>query len=329
MVDFSCVLSLFGCFAFSFGFLGISKSKAINSGFGTQNDQNIEIDEVTFQDINYSSDGFYTPKVSTFTTIKIPKRSRDSIITYEVVSGDTLSTIAEKFEISVNTLKWANGLSGNNPIIQPTQVLKIPQGDGVIHKIATGDTISSIASKYRADKDAIMPANPEVEFAVGNEIFIPGGRPEDPKPVVVPKNQSTSYKIVESSVSVNYDSSNYHWPANGTITQYFGRTNFNSNHTGIDVAAPVGTAIRAAKAGTVKKASWYGGYGYLVIIDHGGGVETYYGHCSSFKVSEGDWVEKGQTIAGMGSTGYSTGSHLHFEIRVNGKPINPLSVTYD
>ncbi len=118
-------------------------------------------------------------------------------------------------------------------------------------------------------------------------------------------------------------------PVSGRITSRFGYrvhpiTHVRSLHTGVDIACPTGTPIKAAAAGEVIGAGWMGAYGYAVIIDHGGGISTLYGHNSKLLVRVGQKVSKGQTIAKAGSTGYSTGSHCHFEKRVNGKPVNPL-----
>lgn len=118
------------------------------------------------------------------------------------------------------------------------------------------------------------------------------------------------------------------WPVSGTITSPFGyrRNPFGGGmefHQGLDIAAPMGTTITAAAAGTVISAGWYGGYGNYILIDHGGGMSTGYGHCSQIFVSVGQHVQKGQAIGAVGSTGYSTGPHVHFEVRINGKPVDP------
>ena len=119
-------------------------------------------------------------------------------------------------------------------------------------------------------------------------------------------------------------------PVTGRITSRFGAVESIRDHThkGIDIAATRGTPILATASGTVTFAGWSGGYGYLVKIDHGNGVETYYGHCSKLYVSAGDTVEAGEQIAAVGSTGNSTGNHLHFEIRLNGKQVNPQTYVY-
>ena len=119
-------------------------------------------------------------------------------------------------------------------------------------------------------------------------------------------------------------------PVTGRITSRYGANESIRDHThkGIDIAATRGTPILATASGKVTFAGWSSGYGYLVKIDHGNGVETYYGHCSKLYVSTGDTVEAGEEIAAVGSTGNSTGNHLHFEIRLNGKQVNPESFVY-
>ena len=119
-------------------------------------------------------------------------------------------------------------------------------------------------------------------------------------------------------------------PVTGRITSRFGAVESIRDHThkGIDIAATRGTPILATASGTVTFAGWSSGYGYLVKIDHGNGVETYYGHCSKLYVSAGDTVEAGEQIAAVGSTGNSTGNHLHFEIRLDGKQVNPQTYVY-
>ena len=120
----------------------------------------------------------------------------------------------------------------------------------------------------------------------------------------------------------------FSWPVTGTITSPFGwRSNpFGGSpefHQGLDIAAPSGTTVTAAAGGTVIMAQWYGGYGNYILIDHGGGYSTGYGHLSAIYISQGQTVQRGQAIGAVGSTGQSTGPHLHFEVRINGKPVDP------
>ena len=116
-------------------------------------------------------------------------------------------------------------------------------------------------------------------------------------------------------------------PIQGTITSRFGSRS-RGLHTGLDVATSSGTPIKAAASGVVSYAGYKGSYGYLVVIDHGDGIQTYYAHCSKIYVSAGDSVSQGQVISAVGSTGNSTGPHLHLEIRVNGEPVNPQNYLY-
>ena len=119
-------------------------------------------------------------------------------------------------------------------------------------------------------------------------------------------------------------------PVSGTITSRFGANESIRDHThkGMDIAAPYGTKIVAAAKGKITHSGWMGGYGNLIIITHENGIQTYYGHCSKLYAKVGDEVEAGERIAAVGSTGFSTGNHLHFEIRKNGSQINPQKYLY-
>ncbi len=139
---------------------------------------------------------------------------------------------------------------------------------------------------------------------------------------------------VNTSMNISYQkvplSLNLIRPISGTITSRFGVKSSirSSNHTGLDIGAPKGTPVKAAASGTVTFAGYKGSYGYLIVISHGNGIETYYGHCSKLYASVGKTVSQGEVIAAVGSTGNSTGPHLHLEIRVNGVAYNPQNYLY-
>lgn len=251
-------------------------------------------------------------------------QSRTAIVLYEVQPGDVISAIAERYSVSVASILWANNLSVRS-YIRPGDTLKIPPISGVIHTVKKGDTVLKIARAYKANEADIIAFNklqPDgSDLTIGEDLIIPGG--ERPTPVVTPSRSTALANIAAPPASVDAPAgSGYIWPAAvRRVTQYFGL-----RHTGVDIAGPSGTAVYAARAGVVNisRCGWNGGYGCYIIIDHGGGVQTLYGHHSQLFVSPGQEVAQGQTIAAMGSTGRSTGPHVHFEVRVNGRKQNPL-----
>lgn len=251
--------------------------------------------------------------------------TRTQVVFHAVQSGDTLSDIATKYNVSVSTILWANNLSVRS-YIRPGDQLKIPPVSGVLHTVKKGDTIAKIAKLYSANAEKIIKFNKLKEdgsdVVIGETLIIPEGL--KPQPVYSPSRTYTQLSNIAApppSVSAPAGSG-YLWPTTvRRITQYFGW-----RHTGLDIAGPVGTAIYASRSGVVirSQCGWNGGYGCYIIIDHGGGITTLYGHVSRLFVKVGETVVQGQTIALMGSTGRSTGSHLHLEVRVNGRRVNPL-----
>jgi murein DD-endopeptidase MepM/ murein hydrolase activator NlpD len=247
---------------------------------------------------------------------------RTEIVTYTVEVGDTLSTIAQKFNISVDTILWANKLSLNN-LIRPGDKLTILPVAGVVHQVAKGDTLTKIAQEYSADVDKIIEFNKLTDakdIAQGETLIIPDGKITPPPPAP----RSTLAKVREFFIPPSAQvptGSKMLWPSSSRrITQYF-----SWRHSGLDIAGPLGIPIYAAESGTIKFVGWGTGYGNHIDIDHGDGMATRYGHLSKILVSKGEKVVKGQTIGLEGSTGWSTGPHLHFEVIINGQRVNPLS----
>ncbi len=252
-----------------------------------------------------------------------------SIREYFVVEGDTISSVARKFGVTINTVMWANNLSFSS-YVKPGQRLAIPSVSGVIHKVAKGDTLGKIAITYGISSGAIKEANglADDNLTLGTTLIIPGGKIiETAKPKATITKTTTATKAPVKSTYENSEplesSGRMVWPDScRRISQYFKGW----RHTGLDIACPWGSALFAADAGRVSRVQ-YGrtGYGYNVIIDHGGGIQTLYGHMSAIDVVVGQYVGKGEVIGAEGSTGRSTGPHVHFEVRVNGSMVNPLS----
>lgn len=270
------------------------------------------------------------------TTTGAPGKSvapREGAVEYVVEEGDTIGSIATDYQISVQTILWANNI-GPRDYLRIGQKLKIPPVDGVIHTVKAGDTIQKIAQKYGADADEILAVNRLGDGAglrVGEEIMVPGGEPPAaPKVVAKASRPIASLGSIFAPPPANPNrSTRLLWPTSGhRITQYYGGWECVRGcrvHTGLDVDGDYSSPLYAAEDGIVIVAGWGGGYGYHVDIDHGGGLMTRYGHASKLFVKPGEYVKRGQTIAMMGSTGFSTGTHVHFEVRINGRPVNPIS----
>ncbi|MEW6724181.1 MAG: M23 family metallopeptidase [Bacillota bacterium] len=238
------------------------------------------------------------------------------VVTYVVKSGDTLWDIAIAHQTTITSVKYNNGLSSNT--LRPGQELKILTIDGLLYKVKSGDTLSGIASRFDTSISKIEEANGIDRtslLAIGTQLILPDATP--PRQVTV-KTASTGAGRGQTATVTG----NYIWPVRGRITSPYG-WRWGTIHTGIDIAAPTGTSVKAARAGQVTHSGWLGNYGYTVVIDHGGGMSTVYAHNSALLVSAGQWVEQGTVVARVGSTGRSTGPHLHFEIRVSGRPIDP------
>lgn len=256
----------------------------------------------------------------------VEKTGRTKIVRYAVKPGDTIGAIAEAHGVTVATILWANNLSIRS-YIRPGDTLDILPVDGVIHKVKSGENVTKIAKTYDTTPDKIIAFNrlqkEGADIIIGEELIIPDGK--KPAPIAPARTIAGSAlrKITAPPPSITAPAgSGYIWPTNvRRVTQYFGW-----RHTGIDIAGSAGTPLYAAKSGRVIKSQcgWNGGYGCYIIIDHGNGVHTLYGHNSQLYVSVGDDVEQGQAIAAMGSTGRSTGPHIHFEVRVGGRRANPL-----
>jgi len=234
----------------------------------------------------------------------------DRISVYVVRPGDTLSDISRMFGVSVNTIIWANNLSGIKDIHVGETLVILPIS-GVKRTIIKGDTLRSIAAKHDADAKEIAQFNgldPAEPLRVGSTIIVPGGE-------VAPAVKKTSQKPPTRSVGSNAPASSGYFsnPVPGfRVTQGL------HGHNGVDFGAPRGTSIRASAGGTViiaRNSGWNGGYGNYVVITHNNGTQTLYAHMTNAIVTAGQTVSSGQVIGYVGNTGKSTGNHLHFEVR--------------
>ena len=252
----------------------------------------------------------------------ISQKPRDKVITYTVQRGDTLSTIAEKFGISTDTIRWSNDLTSDDLAIGDE--LKILPVTGMDYKVVKGDTVYLIAKKLDTDPQKIVDfpfndfANPETFTLVeGQRLVVPDGVKPSEQPFI--KRQ---VYVAKGPVSIS--SSGFTWPVHGVVSQFA-----SWYHMALDVTESVGTPVVAAQNGTVASVSvgtWDGGYGTSVWVDDEAGFASHYAHLGGVNVGAGDKVVAGKTVIGwIGMTGRTTGPHVHFEIRRNGVLVNPLS----
>lgn len=234
----------------------------------------------------------------------------DHISVYVVHPGDTLPAIAKMFGVSVNTIVWANDLN-RNLALKEGQVLIILPISGVKHVVVKGDTISSIAKKYKGDAQEIAQFNNlevDSKLILGTEIIVPNGEVVTPS-VKKPIKGEVRIPSPNTMVYAGY----YLRPTRGGM-----KTQGIHGHNGVDLANKLGADIYASAAGTVivaKTGGWNGGYGNYIVIKHPNNTQTLYAHLLDVGVSVGQEVTQGQVIGHLGSSGHSTGPHIHFEIR--------------
>lgn len=253
------------------------------------------------------------------------------IFEHTVESGETLGSIATKYGLQkVSTIAWLNTMSEKDPI-KPGQKLKILPVDGVLHKVKKGDTLCSIARTYgliEKGEECGSGAQPIVDYPfntftddqfglqVGQFLVIPDGVLPQPDRL----GTSTVARRLTPNAGAVSATGQFIWPASGVITQ-----GFRSFHRAFDIANRGGGPILAADSGRIIVAGWVdnSGYGNRVMVDHGNGFVTLYAHMSVISVQVGQTVKRGDLLGQMGSTGRSTGTHLHFEIRQGGVNQNP------
>lgn len=268
--------------------------------------------------------GLTTDTVEIDPLTQVSDKPRADVLEYTVENGDTLASIAKKFGVDTDSISWLNkGL--NEKKLKVGTTLKIPPVTGVVHMVKGGETIYSIAKKYNVSAQAVVDfpfnefTNDETfSLAIGQQLVIPDGEMPD-EPIFSPRT-NLAMNLTPNAGAVSA-TGNWIWPAAGSVSQ-----GFKAWHKGVDIANRNGGPILAADSGTVVVASWLDntGYGNRVVVDHGNGMKTLYAHLSSFSVVVGQTVKRGDKLGMMGSTGRSTGTHLHFEIRTSKGNDNPL-----
>ncbi len=228
-----------------------------------------------------------------------------------VKEEETLADIAAQYEVDIDTLRGAN--ENLTDLIHPGDKLLILPQKGVLYTVTEGDTLWRIAKLFDVEVKNILAENEKTEsfLKVGEKLFIPGGKPRNIEPANLPVSRQISTQFALPSV--------------GEVSSPFG-VRWGHMHEGIDIANDSGTPVKAALAGKVTYAGWLGGYGYAIMLEHREDYSTLYGHLQSIGVEKGNFVNRGQKIGEMGSTGNSTGPHVHFEVRHDGVLINPAKV---
>jgi murein DD-endopeptidase MepM/ murein hydrolase activator NlpD len=242
--------------------------------------------------------------------------SRPQMLTfgsYTLEKGDIIGNIAVWAGLNEDTLISVNNVK-NARLMQIGQVLKIPNQDGIYYTVKIGDSLESIAEKYKTTASHITAANElfSAALAPNDSLFIPGGRMN-----------------WEDRQEINGDL--FIWPCTGYVTSPYGYrmapfAGSRQFHSGIDIGAVMGSPVRAAMAGRVSQAGWDDSFGNCILISHHSGYRTFYGHLSVIRVKPGAYVATGERIGSIGNTGLSTGPHLHFTVYKNGVTVNPRSL---
>lgn len=312
-----------------FSFLGFGISEASETEpINTQNSQNISlmtatfannvdhVEESTTTSIDKTAINTETNLLGTTESVDLPPS--DQISLYVVHQGDTLSSIAKMFSVTESTIRWANDLP-RNATLKKDQLLTILPIDGVSYIVKKGDTLKSIAKKYGADAGEIAQFNDitlSTDLVIGQDLIIPDGEIVE----VIPKKiTSSNTKLVAKYTGPDLGGY-FIRPTPGP------RTQGTHGKNGADIGGKIGTPIYAAASGKVIVADDYGyngGYGEYIVISHSNGTQTLYAHLSSVGVSVGQTVNQGDVIGKLGSTGKSTGPHLHFEVR---GAVNPITI---
>jgi murein DD-endopeptidase MepM/ murein hydrolase activator NlpD len=285
-------------------------------------------------------DATASPDASGGSLVSAEPAVQQAFFQYTIQAGDTIGSIAAAFGVGEDYILWNNPEVGADPnFLLVGEALLIPSVNGLVYHVAYGDTLTDIAAVYQIDVQSILGfvangiATPD-GLSEGMVLLLPGAVPPPaPIPAAVAAVEESPFDPSDdgSTLPVPADrpasSIGFIWPYYGNITGWFGEGRGGSYHKGIDIDGfgNYGAPIAAAGSGTVIVAAWDDwGLGYHIKILHDDGSMTVYGHLSEIWVSAGEYVGQGQSIGALGSTGYSTGTHLHFELWIGGGPVDPL-----
>ena len=284
-------------------------------------------------------------------TLRLSEAPAAGVVQHEVRAGETLSSLAARYGLSETSVQLSNpalaGVLSDAPLV-PGLVLLLPPAEGRVLSLAPGESLLTVALRFGLAPAELARFNPESSAA--GLIFLPEAllKEELPAPVAADgaergsspwettpsrtRHRAAQQPLLEQAAAflARYQPPQeaFVWPLSGSLSSRYGRRNLsvggNTFHGGIDIAAPAGTEVRAARSGTVSRAGWAGAYGYAVYVEHADGSQTRYAHLSHFAVTVGRTLAQSEVLGYVGSTGASTGPHLHFELRFGGRTVDPL-----
>lgn len=264
-------------------------------------------------------------------------KQRRSYLVHTIQRGETIGQIARLYHTLPSLLEQLNPGALRRPLPAGGTLLVVPNPDTLVYEAEPGDTLEGIAARYEIPVQDVTRLTEDGLLQIGERVLLRGAKPLIERPrVEVASRQAeerrapattqdppptTAAPPAPAPPATPTASADWIWPVQVPILEF---TEFaGSGHLGLDMAAAAGTPVVAARSGTVVAAGWHDGYGWNVVVDHGDGIQTRYAHGSQLYVAKGDWVEQGQPLLPMGSTGRSTGPHLHFEVIVNGHVADP------
>ena len=287
------------------------------------------------KDVNIVADSALTPNVSPInpdgTDVDNGDPITDQVSVYVVRKGDSVADIAKMFNVTTNTILWANDLKKGSKLVEGDTLFILPVS-GVNVTVSKGQTLKGLAKKYGVDIADIASFNGiavDSDLTVGDQLIIPDGEIAD-SPTLTNTKQPTKTSTKTTKTPKKYSTKSVGQYFINPVPNYVRRSQGLHANNGIDLAAPTGTAVVAPASGTVLLArmGYNGGYGNMILINHPNGTQTLYGHLHKIEVHTGDTVNQGDEIGEVGSTGHSTGPHLHFEVHGAMNPGGTMPMTW-